>query len=248
MSDGLILHLSGALQAWGGPAQANVRPTYRLPTRSALTGLIACCLGRERDADNTDLDQLAYTIRVDRPGSILSDFHTVGGNHDPLFGLATADGGTRDAPIVSTRYYLADAAFTVAVTGPSTVLDHAAEALTHPVWAPYLGRRSCPPDTPVLLTRSPSAVDDLDHVPLHRPIHHTEPVTFAYDREPAPGTPHSGQHNDRPIRGHRRAWTPRPLWEQQRVIPARNGGLGTVWLTALADHLGIPASAPEDPR
>ncbi|BAU87980.1 CRISPR-associated protein cas5 family [Streptomyces laurentii] len=154
MSNGLIMHLSGPFQSYGGPAQTNLRPTYRQPTRSALTGMIACCLGRERDADNTDLAQLSYTIRVDRPGTILADFHTVGGNHDSVFGLTTAEGKTRDAPIVSTRYYLNDAAFTLAVTGPTPILDLTAQALTHPVWAPYLGRRSCPPDTP---SSSPAA-------------------------------------------------------------------------------------------
>ncbi|MFB6504234.1 type I-E CRISPR-associated protein Cas5/CasD [Streptomyces sp. NPDC002466] len=246
MNSGLIMHLSGTLQAWGSPAQANVRPTYRLPTRSALTGLIACCLGRERDADNTDLAQLSYTLRVDRPGIILSDFHTVGANQDSLFGLTTADGGTRDAPVISTRYYLSDAAFTLAVTGPTPVLDITAEALTNPVWAPYLGRRSCLPDTPLLLARSTHALDDLDHIPLHRPTHHTGPITYVYDSAPTPATPSSRQLHDQPVPGHRRAWTTRPIWEQQRTVPAPNGGIGTAWLHALTDHLGIPAPVKED--
>ncbi|MFJ3879130.1 type I-E CRISPR-associated protein Cas5/CasD [Streptomyces sp. NPDC090077] len=237
MSDGLILHLSG-LQAWGGPAQAGVRPTYRQPTRSALTGLIACCAGRERDADNSDLDQLRYTIRTDRPGTLLADFHTVGGNHDPVHGLAAADGGTRDAPIVSTRYYLADAAFTLALTGPTPVIDTAEHALTHPVWTPYLGRRSCLPDTPILLARTATAVDDLDHIPLHRADAADQQILFTYDTPPTPDTPASTQHNDQPIHGRHRAWTPRRIWEQHRTIPAPNGGLGTTWLTTLADHYG----------
>ncbi|MFG2116683.1 type I-E CRISPR-associated protein Cas5/CasD [Streptomyces sp. NPDC048718] len=246
MSDGLIMHLSGPFQSYGGPAQANLRPTYRQPTRSALTGMIACCLGRERDADNTDLAQLSYTVRVDRPGTILADFHTIGGNHDPVFGLTTAEGKTRDAPIVSTRYYLSDAAFTLAVTGPTPVLDLTAQALTHPVWAPYLGRRSCPPDTPLLLTRSDHALEDLDHIPLHRPTHHTGPVTYVHDSAPTLAAPSSSQFHDQPVPGHHRAWTTRPIWEQQRTIPAPNGGLGTAWLNALADHLGIPTPAKED--
>ncbi|MFK0043915.1 type I-E CRISPR-associated protein Cas5/CasD [Streptomyces sp. NPDC090741] len=248
MSDGLILHLSGPLQAWGAPAQSNICPTYRQPTRSALTGLIACCLGRERDADNTDLDQLRYTIRIDRLGQILSDFHTAGGNHDPAFGLTTADGGTRDAPVISTRYYLADAAFTLAVTGPTTVLDTAEHALNNPVWTPHLGRRSCLPDTPILLTRSTTAVDDLDRIPLHRPATAAGPVTFTYDTPPAPGRPATTQHNDQPVPGQRRTFTTRRIWEQHRTIPAPNGGLGTAWLTTMADHLGLPTLAQEATR
>ncbi|MET8751352.1 type I-E CRISPR-associated protein Cas5/CasD [Streptomyces sp. NPDC004667] len=248
MNPGLLLHLSGPLQAWGAPAQANVRPTYRTPTRSALTGMIACCAGRERDADNTDLTQLSYTIRIDRPGSILTDFHTTGANHDPYFGLTTADGGTRDAPIISTRYYLTDAAFTLAVTGPTYTLDTAEQALANPVWAPYLGRRSCPPDTPLLLTRSQNVLDDLDHIPLHRPTHTTGPVTYLYDRPPTPDTPSTGQHHDQPVPGRHQTWTSRPVWEQQRTIPAPSAGLGTRWLNAVADHLNIPTTAAKDPQ
>ncbi|MFJ6940543.1 type I-E CRISPR-associated protein Cas5/CasD [Streptomyces sp. NPDC101132] len=245
MSDGLILHLSGPLQAWGGPAQANIRPTYRQPTRSALTGLLACCLGRDRGADNTDLDQLRYTIRTDRPGTLLADYHTVGGgSHYPLQGLTTADGGTRDAPIVSTRYYLTGAAFTLAVTGPTPVLDTVEHALTNPAWTPYLGRRSCLPDTPILLTRTPTAVRDLDHTPLHRPTTDTDPVLYTYDTPPTPHTPSTTQQNDQPLPGRHQAWTSRRIWEQHRTIPAPNGGLGTTWLTTLADHYHRPQEAP----
>lgn len=242
MTDGLILHLSAPLQAWGAPAQTTLRPTYKQPTRSGFTGLLACCLGRERDHPNSDLAQLRYTIRIDRPGTTIADFHTAGARRNAPFGITTADGTHRDDPVISTRYYLADAAFTLAVTGPTPVLDIAEHALRNPVWAPYLGRRSCPPDTPILLTRSAHAVDDLDHIPLHRPSTITGPVTFTYDTPPTPDTPAATQLNDNPAPGHPQTWTTRRIWETQRTIPAPTGGLGTTWLHALADYLGIPTT------
>ncbi len=58
--------------------------------------------------------------------------------------------------MITERWYPADAAFTIAVTGPDDTAALAAHALTEPLFAPYLGRRSCPPDTPLLL-RTPSS-------------------------------------------------------------------------------------------
>lgn len=95
MSGGLLLHLSGPLQSWGSDADFEVRSTYRWPTRSGLTGLLACCLGRPRDSDNTDLTELSYTIRVDRPGQREMDFHTIGGGYPRHLTPPTADGKFR---------------------------------------------------------------------------------------------------------------------------------------------------------
>lgn len=49
-------------------------------------------------------------------------------------------GGTR----LSTRYYLSDAKFLVALEGDNGLLDTIEHALARPHYAPYFGRRSCP--------------------------------------------------------------------------------------------------------
>jgi CRISPR system Cascade subunit CasD len=41
--------------------------------------MLATGLGRVRQASLDDLTELSMTVRVDRPGVVLSDFHTVGG-------------------------------------------------------------------------------------------------------------------------------------------------------------------------
>ncbi|WP_279617166.1 type I-E CRISPR-associated protein Cas5/CasD, partial [Streptomyces regalis] len=52
------------------------------------------------------------------------------------------------------RHYLADAVFTIAVTGPTPLLERIAHHLEHPRWAPYLGRRNCIPTEPLVLATS----------------------------------------------------------------------------------------------
>ncbi|MEU3466136.1 type I-E CRISPR-associated protein Cas5/CasD [Streptomyces sp. NPDC006733] len=238
----MLLHLSGPLQSWGGPAEFTVRTTHRWPTRSGLTGLLACALGRPRNAANTDLAQLRYTVRVDRPGRREADFHTIGGGYPRHRTPPTADGTFKklgEGTILTERWYLADAAFTVAVTGPTTTLTTCADALAHPVFALYLGRRSCPPDTPVLLFGDvPDPVAELDRLPVHRtPTRHgpRPPCTFVYDTPPEPDAPSDTEIHDIPT-GHR-TFSRRPVWERQRVLPdAPDAGRGTRWINALTAH------------
>lgn len=170
MSDGLLLQLGGPLQSWGEHSAFTDRDTLSHPTRSGLIGLIASALGIPRQqavADSADdggptpfgeLTRLRFTIRHDRPGSRLRDFHTVGGGYPAHRTVPTAKGGRRklgDGTIVSHRHYLADAVFTVAVTAPGSpeLLDACADALAAPHWAPHLGRRSCPASPQLLLRR-----------------------------------------------------------------------------------------------
>lgn len=168
----LILRLAGPLQSWGEHSAFTTRDTQPFPTRSGLIGMFAAAKGYRRGADLTEFDDLEITVRIDRPGVMIRDFHTIGGG-DPHHSPRTADGKRRTpgkGTIVTHRYYLSDAAFTVAVAGPDDTIDQLAQALTRPWWQPYLGRRSCPPDQPVLLR---TAVTDPLHELRHRvPINH----------------------------------------------------------------------------
>ena len=93
----------------------------------------------------------------------------------PRLTVATAEGKRRPGDtgtLVSHRYYLQDAAFTVALTTTPAhpdLLDTCENALHDPAWPLYLGRRSCPPAGPLLLTRTHDAWRALTHLPLHRP-------------------------------------------------------------------------------
>ncbi|MEY9937654.1 type I-E CRISPR-associated protein Cas5/CasD [Streptacidiphilus sp. MAP5-3] len=248
---GLLLHLASPIQSWGAPSQFSTRLTHPHPTRSALTGLLACALGRDRDQPVDDLAELAYTVRVDRPGRQLRDYHTVGGGYPRERTVITAEGKRRKeatATLVSHRWYLSDAAFTVAVTGPDTTIALAAQALRSPVWHPYLGRRSCPPSAPLLITTHPDPVAALDLVPLHRtPDQQAEVVQvgFIHEAEPGSGMPPSRVVEDVPAPDRSRNFGSRALWEEQRALPAELcAGYGTHYLTeitAYRDRLRVTA-------
>ncbi|GGY13220.1 type I-E CRISPR-associated protein Cas5/CasD [Streptomyces xanthochromogenes] len=239
MTAGLILHLSG-IQHWGGPQGGKVRDTHPHPTRSALTGMLAAALGRPRGSDLRDLDQLGHTIRIDRPGRRLPDFHTVGGGYPKARTVMTADGTRRGEALVFEDWYLHDAAFTIALTGPPDLLDQTEAALQHPVFPPHLGRRSCPPDMPVLITRTDNTDATLSTLPLHRTApHHGDHVDVAFLSEHAPTDqpqlPHTRRLQDAPLPG--RNWTSRKLWETRRRLPAGLcKGLGTDYLQALTAY------------
>lgn len=133
----LLLTLSAPLQAWGAPAIGGRRPTLPHPSKSGVVGLLACCLGRDRD-DWNDLMGLRFGTTIHPDARILTDFQTMG----------VKTNGERMP--VERREYIQDATFTVGVESESfSLLADLRHAVEHPVYAPYLGRRSCPPAGPI---------------------------------------------------------------------------------------------------
>lgn len=257
---GLILHLSGPLQSWGERSRFNERDTGRAPTRSGLLGMIASALGRARGTSIEDLSALRFAIRADRAGSLLRDFHTVGGGMPRERTVATAEGGRRSADaatLVSYRYYLQDAAFTVVVTvsdGNHGLLQECASRLERPHWPPYLGRRSCPPALPVLVTSSGDAWTLLTDMPLHRPrpFDTRQPVDIQFwadqplEQLPmAHGWTSKGPQTSSSVRDDPlsfaavdRAFRSRALYRRTLAAPADAcAGLGTQYINNLAAFL-----------
>lgn len=138
------------LQSWGEDARWDTRSTAVRPTKSGIVGFLGCCLGYGRGDER--LNQLNNGIRVairtDRPGQILTDFHTVHGTDDVLF---NAEGKKRSlgATIITPKQYLQDAWFTVFLQGDEELLSECFTAMLHPRWTPYLGRKNCVPAVPV---------------------------------------------------------------------------------------------------
>ncbi|MET7766144.1 type I-E CRISPR-associated protein Cas5/CasD [Streptomyces sp. NPDC005336] len=265
---GFLIQLGAPLQSWGEHSAFTDRDTVAHPTRSGLIGMLASALGIPRAEATVDataitdagddtsapsfarLTRLRFTVRTDRPGTRLRDFHTVGGGYPQHRTVPTAKGGRRSgdtATIVSRRHYLSDAVFTVAVTAPGqddALLAACAEALAAPHWPLHLGRRSCPPGALLLLRADvPDPVSELDRVPLARPKPRTvaeaeadggEPaatvtVRFSADSPFAPdtGTAPSGRAsvtmlNDEPIRltARDRVHHARPAYTTSRRLPA----------------------------
>ncbi|WP_116244543.1 type I-E CRISPR-associated protein Cas5/CasD [Nocardiopsis sp. FIRDI 009] len=151
---GLLIRLTGPMQSWGEHSSFGDRDTIDHPTRSALIGMFAAAEGRDRSQLLERYEPLTFTIRIDRPGVRMVDFHTIGGAVPARRSVPTAEGKRRSegqGTIVTRRSYLSDAVFTVAVEGPSRLTEEVATALESPRWAPYLGRRGYVPDEPLLL-------------------------------------------------------------------------------------------------
>ncbi|MFP8959295.1 type I-E CRISPR-associated protein Cas5/CasD [Streptomyces nanhaiensis] len=268
---GLLLRLTGPLQSWGEHSHFNDRDTAGFPTRSGLIGLLAAALGRHRNEPIDDLARLSLTVRTDRPGVLLRDLHTVGGGLPAKATVTTAEGKKRSgdtATLLTHRAYLADAAFTVALTatgpGDTDTLARCAQALRTPHWPLFLGRRSCPPEGPLLLGESDNALHHLLHLPLaaHRPPREGHDTEFLSDRPldrlPVPehlttadgqdGTHPAGEVNDEPISFHprRRTHRARPLYRRTLHLPdTQYAGLGTGHLARLHTYLNAHLPRPE---
>ncbi len=145
----LFLRLEGPLQAWGNEqSKFVIRRTAEAPTKSGVIGLLCAALGIPRvEAPTIWLPKLAALrmgVRIDLPGDRWWDYHTVAP------GTATAGGGTKKDAVLTRREYLCDASFLVALMGEASLIAALRDAMEHPIWTPYLGRKCCPPSRPLL--------------------------------------------------------------------------------------------------
>ncbi|MER7826967.1 type I-E CRISPR-associated protein Cas5/CasD [Streptomyces sp. NPDC096097] len=276
--EGLLLRLTGPLQSWGTHSHFNERDTAAFPTLSGVLGLLACALGRPRHAPTDDLARLSLTVRVDRPGVVLRDLHTVGGGLPAKATVTTAEGKKRGGDtttLLSHRAYLADAAFTCAVTGrpgsdaDTRLITECTQALRLPRWPLYLGRRSCPPEGPLLLgqsadplrhlvdlpvaarpPRTASSTERAPHMTLFlsdRPLDELPPPQGRTHHGPGTGSHPTSTINDMPSApaGTRRTYRSRPLYCRTLLLPpAQFQGLGTPQLNALTAYLATHLTTP----
>jgi len=144
MHNTLFLRLEGPLQSWGERARWDIRDTAPEPTKSGVVGLLGCALGLRDDEALRALSQKLHVgVRCDRPGRLITDYHTVTG------GIMSGEGKVRPGTIVSHRDYLSDAAFLVAIqSSDAELLERLVAAIEQPVWPIFLGRKACPPSRP----------------------------------------------------------------------------------------------------
>jgi CRISPR system Cascade subunit CasD len=162
----LVLRLAGPLQSWGAQSQFNRRDTQPEPTKSGVLGLLAAAYGVRREDPIEALLTLSFGVRTDRPGTLLRDYHTVStldGSPLPSAQVNARGMQKRTSPPkhthVTNRYYLQDAVFVAAVSGPEPLLTTLVAALRSPAFPLALGRRSCPPAHPLLLTDKRDGTD-----------------------------------------------------------------------------------------
>jgi CRISPR-associated protein Cas5/CasD subtype I-E len=93
-------------------------------------------------------------VRVDAPGTPLVDDQTI---------QDVPKASPTRKTIQSKRTYLCDASFVaVVVPGASSSVDEIGKALSHPVFAPFLGRRTCVPSSLLLLAAEVKGNDPLE--------------------------------------------------------------------------------------
>jgi CRISPR system Cascade subunit CasD len=132
-----------------------------MPSKSGVIGMCAAAMGiRREDADElVRLLELQFGVRSDNPGVLLKDFHTA---------------KSFKSAYVTNRYYLSDAVFLVGLEGNRVLLEEIEEAIRHPAFPLFLGRRSCPPEGNVIVgIREKTLIDALTD----------EPLQLSYERE-----------------------------------------------------------------
>lgn len=141
----LLLRLIGPMQSWGTTSRFDHRDTGKEPSKSGVIGLLAAAMGIDRE-NWTDLEPLArlkMAVRHDRPGVPKRDYQTA--QH-----IISADRSKIHETAVTTRDYLADAAFLVGLECEDrALLERIYAALRNPEWLLFLGRKSYVPSEPV---------------------------------------------------------------------------------------------------
>nr|WP_320132928.1 type I-E CRISPR-associated protein Cas5/CasD [uncultured Holophaga sp.] len=139
----LLLRLVGPMQSWGTTSRFDERDTGPEPSKSGVLGLVAAAMGVER-GDWVALEPLSHLgmgVRHDRPGVPAKDYQTAGCAQGDS--IIKADGSqAKGGGVVSSRHYLADAAFLVGLEGQDRgLLERIHEALQRPRWPLALGRK-----------------------------------------------------------------------------------------------------------
>ena len=152
----LLLRLVGPMQSWGTTSRFDQRDTGKEPSKSGVVGLLAAALGIDRENWTAlePLTRLSMGTRHDRPGVPKRDYQTA--QH-----IISADRSKIHETAVTTRDYLADAAFLVGLAcDESSLLGQIHAALRDPVWPLALGRKSYVPSEPIWIE------DGVQDVPL----------------------------------------------------------------------------------
>lgn len=150
----LLMRLCAPLQSWGASSRFTRRETEMMPTKSGVIGMIAAALGMKRSEGLLRFEGLRFGVRVDQPGTLMSDYQTAQKFPEKPW-------SKKNALPISKRYYLQDAVFLVGVESEDRQeLESYREALSHPYYQLFLGRRSCPPDGPIETNIQDGSLED----------------------------------------------------------------------------------------
>ena len=155
----LFFHLTGPMAGWGGEgAIGDIRKSDTHPSKSAIVGILAASLGIDRS--DTELqtclfNDYDYVVTSKEPVKKISDFHTIQtGSTDSIRSKSPVEEYCRrfelkskyPVEIVSRREYICNgfySVFVISKDGCRFSLEEIKDALEHPHYIPYLGRKSC---------------------------------------------------------------------------------------------------------
>lgn len=160
----LALWLDGPLQSWGFESRFELRRTALFPTKSGVLGLICAAVGapkgsaREREVLGGFASPGMVAVRLPRVAGKqelfvrrLTDFQTIRNAR-----MAKNSNARRN--VRTWRDYVMDARFIVLLPGDRALAQEAAVWLRDPVWGVWLGRKSCIPSSPVLVSEGGTSV------------------------------------------------------------------------------------------
>jgi CRISPR system Cascade subunit CasD len=170
MPEFLSFTLAAPLAAMGDLAVGERRGTWDRPARSAILGLIAACLGIDRDDEDAHhaLERgYRLALRMERLGPIMADYHTAqmpSAKRGRRFATRAEELSVADLNTVLTRRdYRTDTLAFIAMwpdPQPQWSLTEIATALRAPQYVTYVGRKSCP----LMLPLAPRLTDAADPV------------------------------------------------------------------------------------
>jgi len=144
MSNTLLLRLDAPLQSWSILVRGRSQLTQPWPSKSGVIGMVANALGRGYEDPIEDLASLKMGVRIDQPGTILKDY-----------GVATnimrADSSSIKPSEPYEKSYLSGSIFLAGLEGDESLLQNILTSLHKPARPLFLGRKSCPPASPIWL-------------------------------------------------------------------------------------------------
>lgn len=157
----LVFRIEAPLASFGTIAVGERRPTWDRPSKSQVIGLLAAALGIERTDEPRQAAlaaAIALAVRVDDPGALIQDYHTVQQPAGPAVRRRLRAGGTVATraeeldfgpgeleTTLSRREYRRDAAYTIAVwltNAGAVTLEDLAKAIAAPNFILAAGRRA----------------------------------------------------------------------------------------------------------
>ena len=172
MTQYLLFTLAAPIASFGTVAVGERRPTWDRPSKSQIIGLVAGCLGIERDEDAKQqalVASLGFAVRIDDPGQLATDYHTTQTAKSPrIKDWVKANGPIRTRTdelvvddlktILSQREYRTNSCYTICLwlrPNASVSLDQIKTAIISPVFAPFAGRKA----NALMLPMRPDLVD-----------------------------------------------------------------------------------------